>query len=63
MARAPGQRDEAQIRDDIFDKGMIEDGEIGDDERNFAAGKFGDEFIAMRMLAVEHGKIPPLASR
>src|SRR5882724_8486816 len=55
--------DEAQVGDDVFDERMIEDGEIGNDERNFAAGKFGNEFVAMRMLAIEHGKIPPLASR
>src|SRR6266436_7934885 len=54
---------EAQVSDDVFDERMIEDGEIGNDERNFAAGKFGNEFVAMRMLAVEHSKIPPLASR
>src|SRR6267154_1013719 len=55
--------DEAQVGDDVFDKRMIQDGEIGNYERNLAAGKFGNEFVAMRMLAVEHGKIPPLASR
>src|SRR5438876_5072355 len=55
--------DEAQVRDNVLDERMIEDGEIGNDERNFGAGKFGNEFVAMRMLAVEHGKVPPLASR
>src|SRR5258708_29320705 len=41
--------DEAQVGDDVFDEGMIEDGEIGNDERNFAAGKRGKELCAVRM--------------
>src|SRR5256884_3315942 len=42
--------DEAQIGDHVFDERMIEDGEIGNDERNFAAGKIGDEVVAVGML-------------
>src|SRR2546430_7904681 len=43
--------DEAQISDDVFDKRMIEDGEIGNDERNFAAGKVGVGIISIGKLA------------
>src|SRR5260221_8478484 len=58
-----GGGDEAQVSDEVFEERVIEDREIGNDERNSGAGKFGNKLVAMRMLAVEHRKIPPLAPR
>jgi len=41
---------------------VIEDGELADNKRDFVAGEFLDQFVAVGVLAVEDGEIAPLAS-
>ena len=57
-----GCRDQTQISKHVFDERMIEDRKLADDKRDFVAGKFFDQLVAMRMLAVKYGELAPFAS-
>jgi hypothetical protein len=41
---------------------VIKDGELADNKWDFVAGKLFDEFVAVGVLAVQYGEIPPLAA-
>src|SRR5580704_16815621 len=56
-----GSGNQAQGSEHVFDERVIEDREVADDERDFVAGKFFDEIVAVCMLAVEDGEVAPLA--
>src|SRR5260370_6448393 len=54
--------DQVKIREGVAHQGMLQYGELGNDEGNLAQAKFFDKMVAMGVLAVEHREIFPATS-